>query len=56
MQKYTVTLYIAAPGTPKTKGAPSISGHVYYSISDGRESKGWGVVRLLDSPMFLLQV
>lgn len=51
MQKYTVTLYIAAPGTPKTKGAPSISGHVYYSISDGREG-----VRLLDSPMFLLQV
>ena len=42
MQKYTVTLYIAAPGTPKTKGDPSISGHVYYSISDGRESKGWG--------------
>ena len=42
MQKYTLTLYIAAPGTPKTKGTPSISGHVYYSISDGRESKGWG--------------
>ena len=53
MQKYTVTLYIAAPGTPKTKGDPSISGHVYYSISDGRESKG---LHLLDSPMFLLQV
>jgi len=42
MQKYTLTLYIAAPGTPKTKGTPSISGHVYYSISDRRESKGWG--------------
>ena len=42
MQKYTLTLYIAAPDTPKTKGTPSISGHVYYSISDGRESKGWG--------------
>ena len=42
MQKYTLTLYIAAPGTPKTKGAPSISGHVYYSISDGEKSQGWG--------------
>lgn len=42
MQKYTLTLYIAAPGTPKTKGTPSISGHVYYSISDGEKSQGWG--------------
>ena len=42
MQKYTLTLYIAAPGTPKAKGAPSISGHVYYSISDGEKSQGWG--------------
>jgi len=42
MQKYTLTLYIAAPGTPKTKGEPSISGHVYYSISDGEKSQGWG--------------
>ena len=42
MQKYTLTLYIAALGTPKTKGAPSISGHVYYSISDGEKSQGWG--------------
>jgi len=42
MQKYTLTLYIAAPGTPKTKGAPSISGHVYYSISDGEKSQSWG--------------
>lgn len=42
MQKYTLTLYIAAPGTPKTKGVPSISGHVYYSISDGEKSQGWG--------------
>ena len=42
MQQYTLTLYIAPLGTPKTKRAPSISGHVYYSISDGEKSQGWG--------------
>lgn len=52
MQKYTVTLYIAAPGTPKTKGAPSISG---IQLATG-ESLKVGGLHLLDSPMFLLQV
>ena len=42
MKKYTLTLYIAAPGTPKTDGSKSISGHVYYSINDGSGEKGWG--------------
>lgn len=43
---YTVTVYVAAPGTPirKENGEtqPSRSGHVYYSISDGKSTSGYG--------------
>jgi len=37
-QKYSVTVYVAAPGTPLTKegpGATSTPGHMFYTISDG---------------------
>lgn len=37
-EKYTVTVYVAAPGTPLTKegpGATSEPGHMYYTISNG---------------------
>lgn len=37
MKKYTLTLYIAAPGTPKMDGSKSISG-----LNDGSGEKGWG--------------
>lgn len=43
---YTVTVYAAAPGTPVVNRDgtqhPSTAGHMYFSISDGRESKGYG--------------
>ena len=44
---YTVTLYVAAPGTPvQQPGADtirnSLAGHVYYSISDGQTERGYG--------------
>ena len=41
---YTVTIYVAAPGTPLLKdGGTSATGHVYYTISDGQsELKSFG--------------
>lgn len=36
--KYTVTVYVAAPGTPlvkETPGATSTPGHMFYTVSDG---------------------
>ncbi|MCD9031458.1 hypothetical protein LDO32_06920 [Luteimonas sp. Y-2-2-4F] len=44
---YTVTIYVAAPGTP-IRGPDgeatqtSQAGHVYYSISDGKTENGYG--------------
>jgi hypothetical protein len=43
---YTLTLYVAAPGTPirQQDGStqPSLPGHVYYSVSDGDRERGFG--------------
>lgn len=44
---YTVTVYVAAPGTPIVQPGDddmqrSQAGHVYYSISDGRTDRGYG--------------
>lgn len=43
---YTVTIYVAAPGTPVLKEnaetQPSLPGHMYYSISDGSSDRGYG--------------
>lgn len=40
---YTVTVYVAAPGTPLEKsGGTSAAGHMYYSISDGTRSESFG--------------
>lgn len=50
--RYTLTMYVAAPGTPlnentkdgwrDTGGAPSLSGHMYYAISDGSRIDSYG--------------
>lgn len=40
--KYTVTMYVAAPGTPMKGGATSAAGHVYYVVADGEEKKSFG--------------
>ena len=47
LKKYTVTVYIAAPGTPIHKNGKldhSLVGHLYYKVSDGTEAgtKGYG--------------
>lgn len=39
---YTLRVYVAAPGTPIKDGAPSVAGHMYYSVSDGNNVKGYG--------------
>lgn len=45
---YTVTVYVAAPGTimldkeGKPKDKPSGPGHMYYTVSDGINTKGYG--------------
>lgn len=66
-KKYTLTVYIAAPGTPLTdnKGQPlidsksgkqdhSVVGHIYYKISDGTEdgTKGYGFAPEKDGDAF----
>lgn len=40
---YTVTVYVAAPGTQLQKsGGTSAAGHMYYSISDGKHNDSFG--------------
>ena len=40
--RYTVTIYVAAPGTPMQDGKTSLAGHVYYTISAGHEDLSFG--------------
>ncbi|WP_313250567.1 XVIPCD domain-containing protein [Stenotrophomonas indicatrix] len=40
--KYTVTVYVAAPGTPLLAGGTSAAGHVYYSVAHGKEQTSFG--------------
>ena len=47
-KRYTVTMFVAAPGTPLKKDDPSApgetsaAGHVYYVISDGKSKVSYG--------------
>lgn len=41
-ERYRVTIYVAAPGTPLLEGGTSAAGHVYYTVDDGRESISYG--------------
>lgn len=40
--RYSVTIYVAAPGTPRGEGQTSMAGHVYYTISAGHEQLSYG--------------
>jgi hypothetical protein len=40
--RYTVSVFIAAPGTPLKDGGTSAAGHVYYEISNGRTKASYG--------------
>ena len=40
--RYTVTIYVAAPGTPLKEGGTSLAGHVYYTISAGQGELSYG--------------
>lgn len=53
--RYTLTIYVAAPGTPTLKDGgkdTSTVGHVYYSISDGNSKMGWGFAPTISSPIW----
>lgn len=40
---YSVTIYVAAPGTPLVRsGGTSAAGHMYYAISDGKQERSYG--------------
>ena len=41
-KRYTVTMFVAAPGTPLKSGGTSAAGHVYYAISDGERKASYG--------------
>jgi hypothetical protein len=42
-KRYTVTVYVAAPGTPTlVSGGTSAAGHVYYVIDDGTTKNSYG--------------
>ncbi|HDS1581572.1 TPA: hypothetical protein QEL15_003688 [Stenotrophomonas maltophilia] len=41
-ERYRVTIYVAAPGTPLLEGGTSAAGHVYYAVDNGRESISYG--------------
>lgn len=40
--RYTMTIYVAAPGTPLQEGGTSLAGHVYYTISAGHAELSYG--------------
>ena len=40
--RYTLSVYVVAPGTPLRTGGTSAAGHVYYSISNGLETTSYG--------------
>ncbi|MEA9795679.1 hypothetical protein GGR75_002869 [Xanthomonas campestris] len=40
--KYAVTLYVAAPGTPLLDGGTSAAGHMYYTVTHGKEQTSFG--------------
>ena len=53
--RYTLTIYVASPGTPTLKDGEkdtSTVGHVYYSISDGNSKMGWGFAPTISSPIW----
>lgn len=39
---YTVTIYVAAPGTPLASGGTSAAGHMYLSVEHGGEVQSFG--------------
>ena len=39
---YTVTIYVATPGTPFSDGGASGFGHVFYETSNGHTQNSWG--------------
>ena len=39
---YTVTIYVAAPGTPLKEGGTSMPGHMYYVTSNGEKKESYG--------------
>ncbi|RRU04356.1 XVIPCD domain-containing protein [Stenotrophomonas sp. 278] len=41
-ERYTVTMFVAAPGTPLKSGGTSSAGHVYYVVSDGEKKTSYG--------------
>ncbi|GHE27863.1 XVIPCD domain-containing protein [Vulcaniibacterium thermophilum] len=43
MDRYTVTIRIAAPGTPLQTGERSLPGHMYVVLSDGSKSISFGM-------------
>lgn len=40
--RYTLSVCVAAPGTPLLDGGTSAAGHVYYDITRERERKSFG--------------
>ncbi|MGE6334963.1 XVIPCD domain-containing protein [Stenotrophomonas sp. NPDC077659] len=40
--KYTVTIYVAAPGTPLLAGGTSAAGHVYFKAAHGKDETSFG--------------
>jgi hypothetical protein len=39
---YTVTIYVAAPGTPLKSGGTSAAGHMYFSVAHDGETRSFG--------------
>jgi hypothetical protein len=40
--RYSVSIFVAAPGTPLKGGGASAAGHVYYAVSDGSAQDSYG--------------
>lgn len=42
VDKYTVTVSVAAPGTPMEGGGTSAAGHMYFAVEEGQGSRSYG--------------
>ncbi len=41
-EKYTLAVFVAAPGTPLSDGSSSLTGHVWYEVSDSKVKSSFG--------------
>lgn len=50
--KFTLSIYLAVPGTPLKKGGSSAAGHMYFDVTQGKEEFSYGFAPIAHGVMF----